>query len=1251
MKYSSFALISSLLAICCFGWLAPPVLGQESIRVGIYENKPKVFTNMAGDPSGFWPQLLDVIALNEGWTLEYVPCEWDVCLNSLEAGSLDVMLDVSYIESREARFDFNQEVVVSSWSVVYVPEGQNISSVVDLDGVRLGVLEGGVQHKELSERVKRFDIEPNFVGVPDYEVMLQWLDEGKIDAGVLNKFTGALAEAHHPISKTDILVAPTQVHFAVPDGQNADLLKAIDKNLATFKVDQGSIYYQLLDRWLGGEEPLSRAEIKRLLLPPLLMGLGLLAIAVILWNRRLRKEIERRKETEAALTASESWLQRVLAAAEIICWEEDLTLGEIRYFGINTGTGWQPLHWRVSLDELFGKIIHPDDVEKVKSSRHQAIETLGELKLEYRVITTDQKIIWVLATGQVITDLANNPTQIVGSFLDITERKQTEQSLFTNEEKLRLSLELTNIATWDWHVASDRFYWSDNHFYLMGYQPGEIEPKFQIWRHAIHPADLERFDRAIEIALGTQSEYLEEYRIIHPDGSVHWVLGHGRSIHSDQGEPTRMLGVTLDITERKQTEEALRQSEKTKRQILEAIPDLLIWMKVDGTCEGIAGGGNVVNFFSLENAIGNNQYDILPASIVQARKQAVLAVQETGRMQVYEQHFEIDGVVHYEEVRVVPIESDTVLVIIRNVSDRKLAEVALAESEHRYRIVTENMTDLVCLHRTDGRFIYVTPSCESLLGYTQEELIYKNPYDFFHPDDLAQIKESQYVPLSENAVPVTYRFRHKSGGYVWLETLTKPILDEAGQTLHLQATSRDVSDRVFMEHRLRHDALHDALTDLPNRLMLLERLEFALKQTQRNPDFKFAVLFVDCDRFKVINDSLGHSAGDQLLTVIAQKFGSFVRNTDLVARLGGDEFVFLLEGISSLSEAIQVAQRIINDLKSPFQIEGHQIFISASIGIVIGNADSLQAETLIRNADIAMYRAKASGRGTYAVFDPDMHTEVLQHLQLENDLRKALPNQEFLLFYQPIVSLKTLRIIGFETLLRWQHPTLGLLTPDKFIDIVEDTDLIYSLGEWILLNACRQISTWQTRISHAAHLRLTINLSVKQLRDSVLIPQLQKVLSNTQINPQTLTLEITESLLVENINLTSQLLNQVQAMGVSISIDDFGTGYSSLSYLHQLPVDSLKIDRTFVSPSETSARNQTIAESIIGLSNLLDLNAIAEGIETYEQLQWLRSRHCEYGQGYLFSKPVPASEAEKLLRTTDGCIVNCQSVLNGRRNW
>jgi len=812
----------------------------------------------------------------------------------------------------------------------------------------------------------------------------------------------------------------------------------------------------------------------------------------------------------------------------------------------------------------------------------------------------------------------------------IPNRHRSPLAREMTQEQMRLALDVTLIGTWDWLVKDNRVRWNDNHFRLLGHEPNTFEPSFEEWRKAVHPEDLQRVEQALTQALENHSDYLEEYRVIHADGSVHWLLGKGRGILDRHGQVVRMVGVMFDITERKNIAESLRRSEALNHQILEAIPDLLMWLSADGTCIGYAGGTGTRALHTPRQAVGCKPHELLPASLADQRMAVLADALKTNTIQVYEQQLIIDSNTHHEEVRVVPVAEDQALLIVRNVSDRKQAEQALVDSEERYRLVTENMTDLVCLHQPDGRFVYVSPSCHYLLGYSPEELIGKNPYAFFHPDDLDQAQASHQNALMGSPVPNIYRMLTKSGTYQWLETLTKPIFDEAGILVHLQTTSRDVSERVRFQDQLRHDALHDELTRLPNRNLLRERLEMVLKRTKRHPDLQFAVLFLDFDHFKVINDSLGHIVGDQLLITISETLIALTREIDLVTRLGGDEFVILLEEIDGPDDAVEVAERILEELRSPLTIDDKEIFISASIGIALGSAHRRHAEELVRDADIAMYRAKANGRAGYAIFDPAMHQQVLQRLELENYLRRALEMQEMVLCYQPILSLSTLQMAGFEVLLRWQHPKLGLVTPDRFITIAEETGLIVPIGEWILHTACRQLAEWQRRYA-ASSLKMAVNLSVKQLKTNILLPQLDDALRQADLTGDSLTLEITENLLVQDIDTTSQLLKQVRARGVRISIDDFGTGYSSLSYLHQLPVDSLKIDRAFISPEATDNRHRTIAEAVVALSNLLGLNAIAEGIETHEQLCWLQSLNCEYGQGYLFAKPLPADGIEDLL--------------------
>lgn len=570
--------------------------------------------------------------------------------------------------------------------------------------------------------------------------------------------------------------------------------------------------------------------------------------------------------------------------------------------------------------------------------------------------------------------------------------------------------------------------------------------------------------------------------------------------------------------------------------------------------------------------------------------------------------------------------------LIIDISDRKQAEEALRESEARYRLLAENSNDLVCLHDLEGRYLYISPSCEALLGYRCDEMLEQDFYPFFHPDDHELIHQEGYLAaLSGKTTPITYRMRQKSGNYIWFETLTKPIVNAVGQIVQLQTTSRDVTERIQVKNQLKHDALHDSLTGLPNRNLLMKRLELAISRAKRLRNYHFAVLFLDLDRFKVINDSLGHLAGDQLLITIAQKLQAPLRGIDLVVRLGGDEFVILIEEIKDIQEAIRVTERIFAALQTPLTIEGREVYVTASIGLVLGSKDYAQASYLLRDADIAMYRAKARGKARYEVFNAEMHTQALNRLHLENDLRRAIECQEFVLHYQPIIALATGHLVGFEALIRWQHPTQGLKSPTEFIPVAEETGLITPLDYWVLQTACCQLAAWQIAFPDLSNLKVSVNLSAQDLQHPDLLEEVDRVLAQTHLKGRCLTLEITESMLIEDIDSTISLLSQLKERGIQISIDDFGTGYSSLSYLHRLPVDSLKVDRSFVNQIQLGKQNYQIVETIARLSDQLELDAIAEGIETPQQLEQLKCLGYKFGQGYLFSKPLSCIATEALL--------------------
>ena len=437
----------------------------------------------------------------------------------------------------------------------------------------------------------------------------------------------------------------------------------------------------------------------------------------------------------------------------------------------------------------------------------------------------------------------------------------------------------------------------------------------------------------------------------------------------------------------------------------------------------------------------------------------------------------------------------------------------------------------------------------------------------------------------------------------------------------------EIIKRQKMQEQLLYMATHDYLTDLPNRGWLMQRLEQALINTRNNPGYKFAVVLLDCDRFKVINDSLGHIVGDQLLVAISRRLESYLPPGSVLTRLGGDEFTIFLEHVTDVNDAIAMVENLQAELTVAFHLEQYEVFINASFGIVLSNNHYEKPEHLLRDADTAMYRAKELGKGRYSLFDDKMHYQALEVLQMENDLQRALERQEFAIHYQPIVNLNTEKIVGFEALLRWHHPERGWISPAEFIASAEETGLIVPIGAWVLNQACYQLKQWK----NAHDLKISVNFSAKQFAQPDLIQQVDAVLAKTQIQPQHLNFEITESALMDNADMAAMTLQKIKARNINIVIDDFGTGYSSLSYLHRFPVSIVKIDRSFVQRMGAHPQDKGLVESIVKLTHNLDMSVVAEGIETLDQAQQLRQWNCEFGQGYFFSKPLDIDAINAML--------------------
>jgi PAS domain S-box-containing protein len=569
----------------------------------------------------------------------------------------------------------------------------------------------------------------------------------------------------------------------------------------------------------------------------------------------------------------------------------------------------------------------------------------------------------------------------------------------------------------------------------------------------------------------------------------------------------------------------------------------------------------------------------------------------------------------------------------------------LAENEELFQLITENAADMIAVVDNQGNRLYNSPAYQKLLGYSAEELSSGPSLEQIHASDRQRVLEAaEKARLTGRGERLEYRMRHKDGSWRVLESSASPVRNAAGEIRGLVIVNRDITERKHAEEMLAHNSFHDGLTNLPNRALFTDRLQHALLRARRHSDFEFAVLFIDVDEFKVVNDSLGHPAGDEMLVQIAHRLTVGFRDTDMVgrsgmalpeigdgvARLGGDEFTVLLEDVHAASDAIRVAQRIQDKLAVPFEIKGHKLVISASVGLAFSRPSYSNAEQLLRDSEIAMYRAKQGGKARCEVFDPAMHSSAVRRMKLEGDLRLGIERGELIVYYQPIISLESSRIVGFEALSRWQRAD-GMVSPAEFIPIADETGLILPMNRALLVDACRQLKVWQSQFACRPPLTMSVNITPRQFAQPELTDEIAAVLKKTDVDPSALHLEITENIAMEDADRALLMLSQLHALGVGLSLDDFGTGYSSLSRLPRFPVDILKIDRVFISNMSTDHESHEIVRLIIVLAHSIGLKVVAEGTETEQQISELRRLGCDLAQGYFYSPPVNESAALKLM--------------------
>ena len=567
--------------------------------------------------------------------------------------------------------------------------------------------------------------------------------------------------------------------------------------------------------------------------------------------------------------------------------------------------------------------------------------------------------------------------------------------------------------------------------------------------------------------------------------------------------------------------------------------------------------------------------------------------------------------------------------------------------EELFQIVTENAADMIALVDVKGRRLYNSPAYKRILGYSAAELGETSAFEQIHPDDRLRVleaaREARETGIGKR---LEYRIKHKDGSWRVLESLASTIRNSQGEVAKLVIVNRDITERKRAEQQLEHNLFHDPLTGLPNRRLVMDRLQNAFVRTRRDTGQQYALLLANLDHFKVFNETIGTKAGDQVLQEIARRIGACLRQDDMIvrrenkgpasaaqlSRLGGDEFTILLDSISDPSDAMRIAKRIQEAVAEPFVVDSREVRASASIGIALSAPVHERPEDVLKDADVAMRRAKALGGSRCEVFDEAMHTRAVGRLRLEADLRTAIAERQFRVYYQPVVELKSRRIVSFEALLRWEHPTQGLISPYRFIDAAEDTGILVSIGHWLMLQACSQLQEWKANNVTPEPVNMTLNVSARQFADARLASDIQDALQQTGVDPSRLQLEMTESVAAADPRLTITVLSHLKHMGIGVVLDDFGIGSASLRGLWQFPVDALKIDRSLVREMQTDRASSDIVELIVTLAHKMNLRVIAEGIETARQMECLLDLGCEFGQGYYFSQPMASKAAQQFLR-------------------
>jgi len=904
------------------------------------------------------------------------------------------------------------------------------------------------------------------------------------------------------------------------------------------------------------------------------------------------------------------------------------------------------MYWSAELSRIVGRdstgfdggldamisIIHPDERQLVTAAFDRLLSERAPLYQECRIVRPGGEVRLVALRGELVQEVRREARYVLGTVQDITEHARAQATLHLYQQAVAATTNgilITDATTPDCPiVAANPAFLS-----LTGYAAHEVlgrNCRF-IQGPGTDPATVARLRAAITQGQPTAVEILN-YR---KDGTAFWNALVIAPIHNASGQLSHFVGVQQDVTARREAEVALQEREAALRALFDGALDAILIADDDGRYVDANPAACALFGLARDQLLGRTigEFSTVeePASTGADWTQFLQEGVQTGTVILQRPGGEVRYLEYAARAHFLPGRH---LSILRDVTTRHQAEAALQASEEYLRALVERSAEITTVVDADGTVRYASPAQWRLLGYPEDASL-GSIFDYAHPDDIPHVQElfARLTTTPGTVVSAELRVRHFNGSWPIFEVTATNLLDNPA-VRGIVVNSHDITARKQVEAQLIHGAFHDGLTGLPNRALFLDRLSQALDRSARHPGHHCAVLFLDLDRFKTVNDSLGHQAGDQLLVAAARRLEQCVRSGDTVARFGGDEFAILLETTTAAHEAIVVAERIAAAFQRPISLDGQELMTSASIGITIC-AQGARPDEVLRDADIAMYRAKRSGPGQHMVADPSMHAEIMRRLQLEAELRRAIEREEFVLHYQPKMAMDGRTMRGVEALIRWRHPVRGLISPAEFIPLAEETGLIVPIGFWALRTACEYMRVW---VEHnLPPFYVAVNLSAEQFRQPGVAAGIRAILAETGLTPQLLGIELTESVLMEDAATTVTALHELRNIGIrALAIDDFGTGYSSLSYLQRFPVTAIKIDRSFVRDLAANPGNAAIARSIIALGHSLGLEVIAEGVETEAQRVLLEQAGCDHFQGFLVSRPLPADELIPFARALAG---------------